>query len=179
MIEKEVRVINLSHHLSLPQKLTSQADAVDLMACFDLNKPNQVINNYHSIIYGYDVYNKDLKFIQKINDPLILNPFCRVLIPTGLRLGLPLDTRFQIYSRSGISTKKGILVTNQPGKVDQDYTGMVFVSITNISLIPFTINHGDRIAQGSIEQSIDFKWIEVSELQDTDRSSGGFGHTGV
>lgn len=171
--------MNLSPSLQLPQKLTPQSDGLDLMACFDLDKPDQVTPHWHSKITIYDGYNRYNPETVCEGSTLVLYPFCRALIPTGLKLGLPIGTKFHITARSGLSTKKGIIVTNAPGKIDQDYTGMIYMSITNISYIPFEIKHGDRIAQGSLEISTDFIWIPVTELADTVRGEGGIGHTGV
>lgn len=171
--------MNLSPSLQLPQKLTPQSDGLDLMACFDLDYLCDSNNSRYSIVIGYDEYNECSKSSIFVDSHYMLRPACRALIPTGLKLGLPYGTKFHITSRSGLSTKNGIIVTNSPGKIDQDYIGMIYMSIMNISKVPFKIKHGDRLAQGSLEISTDFIWIPVTELADTVRGEGGIGHTGV
>ena len=171
--------MNLSPSLQLPQKLTPQSDGLDLMACFDLVDSNEPDNSRYSVITEYNEYNELKKSFIFVDSHYMLRPSCRVLIPTGLKLGLPYGTKFHITSRSGLSTTRGIIVTNAPGKIDQDYVGMVYMSIMNISKAPFKIKHGDRLAQGSLEISTNFTWIPVTELADTFRGEGGIGHTGV
>lgn len=102
----------------------------------------------------------------------------RVLIPTGLFIALPNGYEAQVRPRSGLALKKGITVLNTPGCVDADYRGEVGVILFNTSDEDFEIKAGDRIAQLVLNKIEQIKWIEVDELDETERGKGGFGHTG-
>lgn len=114
------------------------------------------------------------------NDKVIsIVPGERVLIPTGLYLSIPYGYEGQIRPRSGLAIKYGITVLNTPGTIDADYRGEICVCLINHSKHSFKLHHGDRIAQiifSKVEQAI---LVEVSELINTKRGTGGFGHTGV
>ena len=114
------------------------------------------------------------------NDKVIsIVPGERVLIPTGLYLSIPYGYEGQIRPRSGLAIKYGITVLNTPGTIDADYRGEICVCLINHSKHSFNLHHGDRIAQiifSKVEQAI---LVEVSELVNTKRGTGGFGHTGV
>lgn len=110
---------------------------------------------------------------------IILNPHSRALVPTGLFIALPEGYEAQIRPRSGLALKKGITVLNTPGTVDADYRGEVGVILFNTTDEPFTIEAGDRIAQMIINKVEQLNWIEVEELDETERGDGGFGHTQV
>ena len=101
------------------------------------------------------------------------------LISTGFRVELPRGTEMQVRPRSGLALKHGMLIPNAPGTVDEDYSGVVMVGLYYIGTDPFTIRHGDRIAQGVIAQVQRFASVEVADLSDTDRGQGGFGSTGL
>lgn len=105
------------------------------------------------------------------------------IIPTGLYFELPEGFEIQVRPRSGLAAKNGITVLNSPGTVDSDYRGEVKVILINHGLENFTIQHGDRIAQaviGSVFAKNTVSLTEVKEiLNDTQRSHGGFGHTGI
>jgi dUTP pyrophosphatase len=108
-----------------------------------------------------------------------LQPLQRVLIPTGLYIELPLGFEAQIRPRSGLAYKHGITVLNSPGTIDADYRGEIKVLLVNLSDQPFEVVHGERIAQMIIAQHEQIDWEEASELSDTVRGAGGYGHTGV
>ena len=114
------------------------------------------------------------------NDKVIsIVPGERVLIPTGLYLSIPYGYEGQIRPRSGLAIKYGITVLNTPGTIDADYRGEICVCLINHSKHSFKLHHGDRIAQiifSKVEQAI---LVEVSELINTKRGTGGFGHTGI
>ena len=114
------------------------------------------------------------------NDKVIsIVPGERVLIPTGLYLSIPYGYEGQIRPRSGLAIKYGITVLNTPGTIDADYRGEICVCLINHSKHSFKVHHGDRIAQiifSKVEQAI---LVEVSELINTKRGTGGFGHTGI
>ena len=114
-----------------------------------------------------------------INEPITLNPLERKLIPTGLYIALPEGYEAQIRPRSGLAIKNGITVLNTPGTIDADYRGEVGIILINLSNEPFVINNGERICQMVIMNYTKVEWVEVEELNDTERGAGGFGHTGV
>lgn len=110
--------------------------------------------------------------------PLVLEPFERVLIPTGLFIALPVGYEAQVRPRSGLAIRHGITVLNTPGTIDADYRGEIRVILINLSKETFVINDGDRIAQMIIAPHEKAEWEEVQELPETSRGQGGFGHTG-
>ena len=114
-----------------------------------------------------------------LDKPIILEPLQRALIPTGLFIELPEGYEAQIRPRSGLAIKHGITVLNTPGTIDSDYRGEIKVILINLSNEPFEIKNGDRICQMIISKYEKAELIEVEELSDTQRGSGGFGHTGV
>lgn len=114
-----------------------------------------------------------------IDAQVILAPLERALIPTGLSLELPAGFEGQIRPRSGLAAKHGITILNSPGTIDADYRGEIKVILVNLSNTPFTINDGERIAQLVIARHESARWEEVSDLTESARGSGGFGHTGT
>lgn len=113
-----------------------------------------------------------------IDNPIVIQPLDRALIPTGLFMELPVGYEAQIRPRSGLALKKGITVLNSPGTVDSDYRGEVGVILINLSSVDFTINPGDRIAQMVIAKHEQAEWVEVDGLSSTERGEGGYGHSG-
>ena len=114
-----------------------------------------------------------------LSEPIVLQPMQRTLVPTGLYMALPVGTEAQIRPRSGLALKHGITVLNSPGPIDADYRGELMVVLINFSDTDFVINDGERIAQMVIAQHLQASFTEVSELDDTERGAGGYGHTGV
>lgn len=114
-----------------------------------------------------------------IDLPINLKPMERILIPTGLFIELPVGYEAQIRPRSGLAFKHGITVLNSPGTIDADYRGEIKVLLVNLSNEHFIINSGERVAQMVIASHEQASLVEVKELQETERSAGGFGHTGV
>jgi dUTP pyrophosphatase len=112
-------------------------------------------------------------------DRLMLEPGKPALIPTGLIVEIPQGYEGQVRPRSGLALKHSIGVLNSPGTIDSDYRGEVGIILINFGKEPFKISRGDRIAQMTICKVENFEFIESSELSDTDRGKGGFGHTGV
>ena len=108
-----------------------------------------------------------------------LEPGERALVPTGLQMALPEGYEAQIRPRSGLAYRNGITMLNTPGTIDADYRGELKVLAVNLGREPFTINHGDRIAQMIIAPIQQLPVEEVDDLPDTERGSGGFGSTGV
>ncbi|MDD6211426.1 MAG: dUTP diphosphatase [Bacteroidales bacterium] len=113
-----------------------------------------------------------------IDMPILLEPFQRVLVPTGIFLALPKGYEAQIRPRSGLAFKYGITVLNTPGTIDADYRGEIKVILINLSNDPFTINDGERICQMVIAAHARVEWEVCEELESTERGAGGFGHTG-
>src|SRR5690606_24703240 len=107
-----------------------------------------------------------------------IKPLQRVLIPTGLYIELPDGYEAQIRPRSGLAAKKGLSVLNAPGTIDSDYRGEIKVILINLSNETVVINTGERIAQMVIAKYEKALLTEVDELNNTERGSGGFGHTG-
>ena len=114
-----------------------------------------------------------------IDEPLTLQPLQRALVPTGLSMALPAGYEAQVRPRSGLALKHGITVLNTPGTIDADYRGEVGIILINLSAEPFTIHDGDRIAQMVVARCEQAECVGVESLDDTERGSGGFGHSGV
>ncbi len=113
-----------------------------------------------------------------LNEPVVLKPLERGLIPTGLFIELPEGYEAQIRPRSGLAIKKGISVVNTPGTIDADYRGEIGIILINLSNEPFVVNDGERICQMIINRVEKARWVEVDALQESERGEGGFGHTG-
>lgn len=109
---------------------------------------------------------------------ITIKPLQRVLIPTGLYIELPVGYEAQIRPRSGLAYKHGISIVNAPGTIDADYRGEIKVLLVNLSDTDFVVNNGDRIAQMVIAKHETINWEPVTELNDTARGAGGYGHTG-
>lgn len=111
--------------------------------------------------------------------PVVLKPLERALIATGLFIELPAGFEAQVRPRSGLAAKHGITVLNTPGTIDADYRGEIKVIIVNLSSENFTVQNGDRIAQMIIARHERAVLLPVENLSQTQRGSGGFGHTGT
>ena len=114
-----------------------------------------------------------------IDEPVILKPMERRLIPTGLFVQIPEGYEGQVRARSGLAIKHGIGLVNSIGTIDSDYRGELKIPVINFGNESFTINNGDRIAQLVIASYERVVPIMVFDLDETDRGEGGFGHTGV
>ena len=113
-----------------------------------------------------------------LDQPILLKPLERTLIPTGLFIELPLGFEAQVRPRSGMAIKHGITVLNTPGTIDADYRGEIKVVIVNLSNKDYEISDGERVAQMIIAAHAKANWLQVKELNKTERGTGGFGHTG-
>jgi dUTP pyrophosphatase len=113
-----------------------------------------------------------------LDEPVMLEPLARALIPTGIHISIPEGFEAEIRPRSGLAHKFGITVLNTPGTIDSDYRGEVMVLLINLGDKPFQIDNGDRIAQMIFKSVVAIEWIPVEELPDTTRGQGGFGSTG-
>ncbi|MBO7315767.1 MAG: dUTP diphosphatase [Paludibacteraceae bacterium] len=113
-----------------------------------------------------------------IEQPMVLKPLERKLVPTGLFIELPVGFEAQIRPRSGLALKKGITVLNTPGTIDADYRGEIGVILINLSQEDFVVEDGERICQMVIAKHEQVYWQQVDVLDETERGAGGFGHTG-
>lgn len=114
-----------------------------------------------------------------VKESVVLKPGERLLIPTGISLGMPPEIEAQVRPRSGLALKYGITTLNAPGTIDADYRGEVGVILINHGTEDFVIQRGDRIAQLVFQLVPRITLVEVNELSQTERGCGGFGHTGV
>ncbi len=138
-----------------------------------INKSNNPLPRYESAqAAGMDIR-------CNVTEPVTLQPLERKLIPTGLYIELPVGFEAQIRPRSGLALKRGLTVLNTPGTIDADYRGEIGVILINLSQDPQTIEPGERICQMVIAKHEQPKLLEVEVLGETERGSGGFGHSGI
>jgi len=114
-----------------------------------------------------------------ISDSVIIKKGGRELIPTGIAIAVPTGYNAEIRSRSGLAYKNGIFVLNSPGTVDSDYRGEVKVLLMNLGENDFMVERGMRIAQLVIQKCERINWNVVESLDETRRSGGGYGSTGI
>jgi len=175
--------------------------AIDPMYEYSLDDFNNEYNVNHTM--NINNYKTAIKFINKSNnpnpeyakvgdsgfdirayvdEPVILMPGKRRLIPTGLYFELPPNMELQVRPRSGLALKNGVTVLNSPGTVDSGYVGEVGVILINHGYEDFIVNNGDRIAQGVIASVVadnNVRFVSVDELNKTERGESGFGSTGI
>ncbi|GAB4376739.1 MAG: dUTP diphosphatase [Salibacteraceae bacterium] len=111
--------------------------------------------------------------------PITLSPGERALIPTGIYMALPRGYEAQVRPRSGLALKHGITVLNTPGTIDADYRGEIGVILINHSTQRFTVRDGERVAQLVVSRHEFVQFFETASLPDTERGTGGFGHSGI
>ncbi len=114
----------------------------------------------------------------QLGDPISLKPLQRTLVPTGIQIEIPGGYEAQVRPRSGLAIKQGLTCLNTPGTIDADYRGEIKVIIVNLSEEIQTIVHGERIAQLVFQPVVKVDLMQVSELEQTGRGEGGFGHSG-
>ncbi|MEM7756442.1 MAG: dUTP diphosphatase [Planctomycetota bacterium] len=148
----EVRLKKLDERAVLPRYQTDGAAGMDLVACLPRGE------------HG---------------DEVVLVPGGRALIPLGLACAIPAGFEGQVRPRSGLANRHGVTVPNAPGTVDSDYRGEMMVGLINLGAQPYTVRHGDRIAQLVIAAVARAELVEVLELDETARGAGGFGSTGA
>ncbi len=107
-----------------------------------------------------------------------LQPMQRAVVPTGIRVEIPMGYEMQIRPRSGLAVKFGITLPNTPGTIDSDYRGPLGVALVNLGAAPYVIQHGDRIAQCVVAPVMQAAFQVVDILTETPRGQGGFGSTG-
>jgi len=140
----------------------------------------KVINKGHQPLPEYATpQSAGMDLRANIEAPITLKPMERRLITTGLYIALPVGYEAQIRPRSGLALKHGITVLNTPGTIDADYRGELMVLLVNFSDSDFIINDGERIAQMVIARHEQGIFEVVETLDDTERGTGGYGHTGV
>ena len=137
-----------------------------------INKSNNPLPEYSTVQSA----GMDLRAF--ITEPVILGVIDRALIPTGLYIEMQEGYEAQVRPRSGLAIKHGVTVINSPGTIDADYRGEICVELVNLSNISFTVEPGERIAQLVFAKYEKADFIEVEELNETERGEGGFGHTG-
>ena len=137
-----------------------------------VNKSNHRLPEYQTA----GAAGMDLK--ADISEPVVLKPGEVQVIPTGLYMAIPEGYEIQVRSRSGLAAKYGIFCLNSPGTLDADWRGNTGVILANFGKNNFVVNPGDRIAQAVLNKIEKIEWVEVSELDTTERGEGGFGHTG-
>ena len=147
-----VRVKRLDERAILPVYKSAQAAGLDLAACLPRHD---------------------------MGDEVTIEPLQIVKIPLGYACAIPIGYEGQVRPRSGLSTKHGISIPNAPGTIDSDYRGEMFIALINLSREPYTIRHGDRIAQLVIAPVAHAAIREVEHLEDTERGQNGFGSTGL
>ena len=140
----------------------------------------KVINKGHQPLPRYaTLQSAGMDLRANLDEPIVLRPLERCLVPTGLYIALPEGYEAQVRPRSGLALKRGITVLNAPGTVDADYRGEVGVLLINLSQEDFVVNDGERVAQMVIARHEQADFELVTELDETVRCAGGYGHTGV
>lgn len=140
----------------------------------------KVVNKGHQQLPAYaTVQSAGMDLRANLDAPVVLRPFERRLIPTGLHIALPIGFEAQVRPRSGLALKHGITVLNTPGTIDADYRGEIKVCLVNLSQADFIVSDGERIAQMVIARHEQGEFAVVEELEETERGEGGYGHTGI
>lgn len=112
-------------------------------------------------------------------EDVTLPPMGRHAVATGFALAIPEGYEVQVRPRSGLALKHGISLPNTPGTIDSDYRGELKIIMINLGSEPFAIVRGDRVAQLVVAPVQPANFVEVAELDETERGTGGFGSTGV
>lgn len=115
-----------------------------------------------------------------VEEPLLLAPMARALVPTGLAIALPVGFEAQVRPRSGLAIRAGVTILNAPGTIDSDYRGEICVPLINLGEQLYTIRAGERIAQLVVARVAHADWqlVPSGDPYRTERGEGGFGHTG-
>jgi dUTP pyrophosphatase len=139
----------------------------------------RIVNHSSNPLPAYETaHSAGMDIRASLQEPLMLFPGKRALVPTGLFVEIPFGYEAQIRPRSGLAIKHGITVLNSPGTIDSDFRGEVNIILINLGDQPFEICHGDRIAQMIVSKYEKVEWHLAEELSNTGRGKGGFGHTG-
>lgn len=139
----------------------------------------KIVNKSNNVLPFYSTdHSSGMDLRANLEEPIVLKPLERKLVPTGLFIELSEGYEAQIRPRSGLSINKGITVLNSPGTIDADYRGEIKIILVNLSDESFVINHGERIAQMVVSSYKKVEWQPVDLLEESLRGHGGFGHTG-
>lgn len=145
-----------------------------------MEKRIKIVNHSHHELPSYGtIHSAGMDIRANLEEPVILHPMQRILIPTGLFIQLPVGYEAQIRPRSGLALKSGITVLNSPGTIDADYRGEIGIILINLSDSDFEIKDGERLCQMVVKEFCRVEWEEVERLDETTRGDGGFGHTGI
>ena len=140
----------------------------------------KIINNSKNELPKYEtLFSAGMDLRANLEESIVLKPFQRLVVKTGLFISLQQGYEAQIRPRSGLALKKGITVLNSPGTIDADYRGEIGVILINLSDLDFEINTGDRIAQLIIAKHEKIEWKSVDKLDESVRGDKGFGSTGI
>ena len=140
----------------------------------------KIINNSKNELPKYEtLFSAGMDLRANLEKSIVIKPFQRLVVKTGLFISLQQGYEAQIRPRSGLALKKGITVLNSPGTIDADYRGEIGVILINLSDSDFEINTGDRIAQMIIAKHETIEWEAVDKLDGSVRGDKGFGSTGV
>ena len=139
----------------------------------------RIVNNSGNPLPAYSTkFSAGMDLRAALDNPVVLKPLERKLIPTGLFVEIPPGYEAQIRPRSGLALKKGVTILNTPGTIDADYRGEIGVILINLSQEEFVIENGERICQMVVASHEKVEWQLSEVLNETDRGEGGFGHTG-
>jgi len=181
-LEKQINNYDLSDPQSLIDALG--IDMKELDDSFEKSMSPSLTLNYVNKSNNKEpeyAYNTDSGFDLRSNEDVILSPFDRALIPTGLYFDVPENMEIQVRPKSGLAIKRGLTVLNTPGTVDYGYTGEIKVILINLSNETQEIKIGDKIAQAVLCPATHGKYInfnKVEEIKEKDRNANGFGSTG-
>jgi dUTP pyrophosphatase len=140
----------------------------------------RIVNKSTHPLPSYEtVHSAGMDIRANLTQNIVLKPLQRSLIPTGIFVELPIGFEAQIRPRSGNAFKYGITVLNSPGTIDADYRGEIKVILINLSDTDFEVENGMRIAQMIVSKHERVDWNEVEILNETERGTGGYGHTGI
>lgn len=140
----------------------------------------EIINTSNNELPAYKNFgDAGMDIRANIQDPITLLPGKRVLIPTGIKIALPIKYEAQVRPRSGLALNNGVTVLNTPGTIDSGYRNEIGVILINLGEQPFTVYNGDRIAQLVIAKHEIVEWKIVDQLSESERGEGGFGSSGI
>ena len=164
-----VKVINLSKN-NLPEYETKGSAGMDIRADFS------------RIVVVDDIVKEGVIMVHwgsngKLSE-IIMKPGSRMLIPTGLKVEIPVGYEIQVRPRSGLAIREGLTVLNTPGTIDSDYRGEIQVIMINHGIVDVTIKDAERVGQIVLKKVERISWEPVEELEETERGEGGFGHSG-
>jgi len=144
----------------------------------DKVKVKIVNSSRHPLPEYQTLFSAGMDLRANIDEPVVIQPLSRMLVPTGLFIELPEGYEAQIRPRSGLALKHGITVLNSPGTIDADYRGEIKVILVNLSDVPYLLQDGERICQMVVARHAVVEWLPVEVLSESSRGEGGFGHTG-